>query len=603
MNCHVVSCNAWEDYMFAEFCPTDALRVWPVIERLALEGVRIWYPNDENAKDVNERLQKCTTCLFFSSENAIDQHSFRSRLIYAIGNAKRGVLISLEDAEMPVGLMMQADSLSVYSLREMDFYKTLLKDTIIQDCRDKTVCATEKQLSEWRQRAEALLKKYEKSRFRKPEPKPYCDPKDITIYRKNNEAALLIRLSTGQKYEITESVTTLGREPEEGECADITFDNTRAISRFHAILTRLDGKVSLKNDKGQFGTFVDGHELKASESATLENRAVFRLTNEDFCLLLGTDAETFRTLDQNETLRRLGEKSKNGTGHMTSGKDTRLREEKETEEKKDDEIKTVPVQQEKTLPNDAEEKGVEKPDVDELISELTVRVPRKIMPMEDPEKTVRQKVLPAVIIRLRTGELFPLRHIENVIGRKAERRKADIMLDGNEELSREHAVIYQYQNRFMIRDCGSLLGTFVNGEKISQDHACDLEDQTVFFIADEPFLFLSGETAKEAQRGKKLGILRSKESGEEKYLLSGTLMLDRLHPWKDGLLAKDTVSRKHAELYWESGSFLIKDTGSANGTWLNSLELEAHGKAVELNNGDRLWIYDIEYQFIELELK
>lgn len=35
------------------------------------------------------------------------------------------------------------------------------------------------------------------------------------------------------------------------------------------------------------------------------------------------------------------------------------------------------------------------------------------------------------------------------------------------------------------------------------------------------------------------------------------------------VLADDTVSRHHAELYVEEGRWLLRDLGSSNGTWLN----------------------------------
>jgi hypothetical protein len=35
------------------------------------------------------------------------------------------------------------------------------------------------------------------------------------------------------------------------------------------------------------------------------------------------------------------------------------------------------------------------------------------------------------------------------------------------------------------------------------------------------------------------------------------------------VLADDTVSRRHAELYVEGGRWLLRDLGSANGTWVN----------------------------------
>lgn len=242
-------------------------------------------------------------------------------------------------------------------------------------------------------------------------------------------------------------------------------------------------------------------------------------------------------------------------------------------------------------------------DVDELISEMTVRVTRKnTVSEDDPEKTVRQAVLSAGVLRLKTGELFVLRQIENIIGRKSERKKADIMLNGNPELSREHAVIYQYQGKFLLRDCGSLLGTFVGGQRLEQDKAVPLSDMSLFSMAGEDFLFLTGSSLKTVRQLGILGILTSEQSGECRYLGGESLRLDRNHPWRDGLLAKNTISRNHAEIYFENGAFMIRDLGSANGSYVNASQLEGHGAGVRLKNGDRIWVHDLEYRFTELEL-
>ena len=687
MECKVKSCGEWENYAFIEFCPADSLRVWPLIERLALEGVRVWFPNGESAKDISERLRRCTACVFLASEEAIGQHSFLSKLIYAVGHAKSAVFVCLEAFTMPVGLMLQADALGSYPADAL-LCEKLSEDSRLKSCRSRDLRPTDAQLSEWRQRAEAFRKAYEESRAPKPASEPGVDiladlvrddetdraaaaeaerkaeeekrlaaaaaeaerkieeekrlaaaaaeaerkieeekrlaaaaaeaerkageddDTDVTVYGKTpDDAVLLVRLATGQTYEVKKPVTSLGREPRKGEKADVTFDNTQAISRFHACLIRIEGKVFLRHDKGQFGTFFDGRALAPGETAALENRSVFRLTDEDFCLLLSPDAEACRGLEPQKVLALLREEPEDRTVYQPP------QHKKAAEEAKPEaaEVKDAPadeaapertVRQSKNPPEAPEEPAGEPSGIDDLISEMTVRIPRKpAAPADDPEKTVRQQVLPAVIVRLRTGELFPLRQIETVIGRKAERRKADIMLDGNPELSREHAVIYQYKNKFMLRDCGSLLGTSIDGVQLDQEHAHELPDGAVFRLADEDILFLTGKSAREAQNCRKLGILRSAESGEEKVLLSGVLPLDRLHPWKDGLLAKPSISRKHAELLAEDGGFLVRDLGSSNGTTLNGVDLAPPGKGFPLRSGDRLWVHDLEYRFSELELR
>ena len=221
---------------------------------------------------------------------------------------------------------------------------------------------------------------------------------------------------------------------------------------------------------------------------------------------------------------------------------------------------------------------------------------------EDPEKTVRPTVMPSGLLRLSTGELYRLPQIENVIGRKSERKKADIMLAGNPELSREHAVIYQYQGKFMIRDCGSLVGTTIGGKPVSQNTAVPLSDLTTITMAGEDFLFLTGNSLKTLCVRRKLCWIQSLESGEKKLLLENRVPLDRLHPLADGLLAKETVSRKHLLLEWSTNRYTARDLGSSNGSRVRDTALSG-GESAALHPGDLFWVYDVGFSYSELDLK
>ena len=694
MDCRTASCAEWDGFVFVDFCGGDALRAWPLIERLSLEGARVWYQTDENAQAVNERLKKCALCLFLASAEAVDQHGFLNKLVYTVGNSRPGIFVCLERFDMPVGLMLQADALGSYDAQAPDFYEKLLGDPRMRRCLGCAPRATGAQLAEWSRRAGAFLAEYEQ---RGPEPDPTAPPvpapkpvpvpapapepvpapapardeeseptvavsaaliasveikpapepapepapapkveitpapeaepapapqpesedagdegADVTVYdAAPAETAVLVRLSTGQVYEIARAVSTLGREPERGEKADITFDRTQAISRFHAVLTRLDGHFFLRADRGKFGTSADGKTLAPGETAELFDGSVFRLTDEDFCLVVGAQAETLRTLSPEDALRALQGEEEDHTVYtppaaaaLEKAGQARPEPVPEPEPEPVPEPEPEPEPAPEPEPEPDEEDDLERTVVDDMISEMTVRMPsRRVSEEPDDERTVRQTVMPAAILRLATGELFRLPQVETVIGRRADRRKADIMLDGNAELSREHAVIYQYQGKFMIRDCGSLLGTFVGEKKVEQERAAELSDLCVFTMADERFLFLRGESLKAVQSLGKLAVLTSERSGEEKILLADALRLDRKHPWEDGLLAKDTISRNHAELYVENGEYMLRDIGSANGTYVNDRELERHGGGRKLCSGDRIGVHDLEYRFTVIELK
>jgi pSer/pThr/pTyr-binding forkhead associated (FHA) protein len=48
-----------------------------------------------------------------------------------------------------------------------------------------------------------------------------------------------------------------------------------------------------------------------------------------------------------------------------------------------------------------------------------------------------------------------------------------------------------------------------------------------------------------------------------------------------------TVSRRHARVFYEDGTWTIEDIGSTNGTWLNGLRMEKE-RRYPLQKGDNL---------------
>src|SRR5205807_75329 len=63
------------------------------------------------------------------------------------------------------------------------------------------------------------------------------------------------------------------------------------------------------------------------------------------------------------------------------------------------------------------------------------------------------------------GQEFALSPGETTIGREAAR---DVALTGDPTTSRRHAVIMQQNGRYLLRDEGSANGTFVNGNRVTE---------------------------------------------------------------------------------------------------------------------------------------
>ncbi len=159
-------------------------------------------------------------------------------------------------------------------------------------------------------------------------------------------------------------------------------------------------------------------------------------------------------------------------------------------------------------------------------------------------------------------------------------------------VSRKHAVINFRDGIFMISDLGSANGTFVNDKQLADPFPLAHGDVIRLYV---PVLHFSAMvTEEEHEQAKVTGTLIVPAAGGEHptlHITSGpqedaeiplltpqvTLgRATRSATW-DISLQDRAVSRPHAEIKLdESGSWTITDLGSANGTFVNGLPLEAN---------------------------
>ncbi len=89
-----------------------------------------------------------------------------------------------------------------------------------------------------------------------------------------------------------------------------------------------------------------------------------------------------------------------------------------------------------------------------------------------------------------------------------------------------------------------------------------------------------------------LVIMRGSEAGS-KFLLDKDITSCGRHPSSDIFLDDITVSRRHAEILREGSRFLVKDTGSLNGSYVNRERVDV----AELVSGDELQIGKFKLMF------
>lgn len=91
-----------------------------------------------------------------------------------------------------------------------------------------------------------------------------------------------------------------------------------------------------------------------------------------------------------------------------------------------------------------------------------------------------------ILIRTRTGEGFYLAGESCILGSGAQ---ADIVIQDNKTISRQHARIFLNGGSYFIEDTGSTNGTTVNGELLREREPYKLENMSRIMLSDEEFIY------------------------------------------------------------------------------------------------------------------
>ena len=86
--------------------------------------------------------------------------------------------------------------------------------------------------------------------------------------------------------------------------------------------------------------------------------------------------------------------------------------------------------------------------------------------------------------------------------------------------------------------------------------------------------------------GSALLVVKRGPNAGSRFLLDADVTTAGRHPDSDIFLDDVTVSRRHADFVREGTSFLVRDVGSLNGTYLNRTRIDAAG----LGGGDEVQI-------------
>ncbi len=189
---------------------------------------------------------------------------------------------------------------------------------------------------------------------------------------------------------------------------------------------------------------------------------------------------------------------------------------------------------------------------------------------------------------LRTGDTIQLgREIDN-----------DIVLE-QAHISRRHAVIIWRNERFEISDLGSINGTYVNDELITQAQALHDGDIIRLDTVELGYSWLGKVDRSKLDTDDErktliilpetpqphLLISAGPEEGKNIRLSPGKMVIGRATSKKnwDIALQDHSISRPHAQIEMHGNEFILTDLESANGTLLNGEAIQAPSS---LQDGD-----------------
>lgn len=124
MLCRAIPYEGNESYIFVSYCHKDKKKIYPILERMVLDGYRMWYDDGNRVGDdwldnIESHLENCNACVAFISEGSSLSHNCKNEIVYALVCKKKVIPVMIDCAVLPKGLRMQLSSL--HYLKSVDF--------------------------------------------------------------------------------------------------------------------------------------------------------------------------------------------------------------------------------------------------------------------------------------------------------------------------------------------------------------------------------------------------------------------------------------------------------------------------------------------------
>ena len=651
MKCYSVPYEGNQEYIFFSYCHEDAPLVYPIIERLSIEGFRVWYdngihPGDDWPEVIAAHLSRAKVCVAAISKASAESHNCRNEVSFAIANNKPFVSVLIEDFPMPLGMQLQLSSSNYIKKNDYSqekFYQKLLSAPTIADCRKAGDSASPTAIMEWQNH----VTEYEQG----PLPTPQIVSRGFIIdptwfeerKRLEEEIAALKKEQVEAERRLKQEKERLLAEKERRRIEEEQIQQERIKAEQERLAKEAKEKRQAEEARRkaeQERLVKEAEEKRRAEEARLkaeqeclakeaeEKRQAeeARLKAEQECLAKEAEekrqAEEARLKAEQERLAKEAEEKRRAEEARLKAEQERLA--KEAEEKRRAEEARLKAERER-LAKEAEEKrraeeARRKAEQERLAKEaeekrraeearLKAERERLAKEAESNGKVNLKKEFAgsepggssmpgngdAMLIRMGTGEIFKINSTPVRIGRAND---SDIVFSGNRAISHSHLEIETDGKSYTLKNLSSSI-VEVNGNPVQTAECVTLGEYAEITISNEQCFFVSGSAYCRIFEEHKLKMLRCKETGETRLFVDDVLPLNRYHKWRQNILGDQRISREHhAEIFRRGSQSIIRDVGSLHGTFLNAKRINT-GEEALLQSGDTIAIVETEFIYYE----
>ncbi|MBQ6513426.1 MAG: FHA domain-containing protein [Clostridia bacterium] len=115
MICNAKPYEGPEPFLFVSYCRKDSGITYPLIERLASAGVRLWFDSGIHGGEIwpeviADHLNRSAACLVLMSQSAVKSHNCFNELIFAVENQKPLIPIRYNGAQLTMGMRLMIGS-------------------------------------------------------------------------------------------------------------------------------------------------------------------------------------------------------------------------------------------------------------------------------------------------------------------------------------------------------------------------------------------------------------------------------------------------------------------------------------------------------------